>query len=176
MIYFIRHGLSEANVKRVFPGQNDDSPLVDEGRQQAKDTAREILKEGLKIDRIVSSPLRRAFETAEIIVKELGFDPSTIAKDSRIMEYDMGSLSGTPWHTISSSILIGVEKAEDPQLFCDRVCDCIKELSKLSENILIVSHGGVGRMLETVKEGKDVKTFYDQPIYPNASITKIDWV
>ncbi len=32
MIYFVRHGLSEANVKKVFPGQKDDSPLVEEGR------------------------------------------------------------------------------------------------------------------------------------------------
>ena len=36
MIYFVRHGLSEANVKRVFAGQKDNSPLVDEGRKQAK--------------------------------------------------------------------------------------------------------------------------------------------
>jgi probable phosphoglycerate mutase len=176
MIYFIRHGESEANVKKVFAGQKDDTPLVDEGREQAKATAEEIIKEGLKIDKIYSSPLKRAYETAEIIAKEIGFDTSNIITESRIIEYDMGSLSGTPWHTISSTILVGAENAEDPEMFRSRVCSCIEELSKLSENILLVSHAGVGRILETVKEGIDAKLFYDLPAYKNASITKIDWI
>jgi broad specificity phosphatase PhoE len=176
MIYFVRHGLSEANVKKVFAGQKDDTPLVDEGREQAKTTAKEIIKEGLKIDKIYSSPLKRAYETAEIIAKEIGFDTSSIITESRIIEYDMGSLSGTPWHTISSTILVGAENAEDPEMFRSRVCACVEELSKLSENILLVSHAGVGRILETVKEGIEAKLFYDLPAYKNASITKIDWI
>jgi broad specificity phosphatase PhoE len=45
MIYFVRHGLSEANVKRVFAGQKDDSLLVQEGREQAKNTAKKIKDE-----------------------------------------------------------------------------------------------------------------------------------
>lgn len=176
MIYFVRHGLSEANVKKVFAGQKDDTPLVDEGREQAKVTAQEIVKEGLKIDKIYSSPLKRAYETAEIIAREIGFDTSNIITENRIIEYDMGSLSGTPWHTISSTILVGAENAEDPEMFRNRVCACVEELSKLPENILLVSHAGVGRILETVKEGIDAKLFYDLPAYKNASITKIDWI
>lgn len=176
MIYFVRHGLSEANVKKVFTGQKDDTPLVDEGREQAKATAQEIIKEGLKIDKIYSSPLKRAYETAEIIAKEIGFDTSKIITENRIIEYDMGSLSGTPWHTISSTILVGAENAEDPEMFRNRVCACVEELSILPENILLVSHAGVGRILETVKEGIDAKLFYDLPAYKNASITKIDWI
>lgn len=176
MIYFIRHGESEANVRKVFAGQKDDTPLVDEGREQAKITAQEIIIEGLKIDKIYSSPLKRAYETAEIIAKEIGFDTSNIITENRIIEYDMGSLSGTPWHTISSTILVGAENAEDPEMFRNRVCACVEELSKLPENILLVSHAGVGRILETVKEGIDAKLFYDLPAYKNASITKIDWI
>ena len=176
MIYFIRHGESEANVKKVFAGQKDDSLLTDEGRQQAKATAGEIIKEGIKIDKIFSSPLKRAYETAEIIAKEIGFDTSNIITEKRIMEYDMGSLSGTPWHTISSSILISAENTEDTEKFRSRVCSCVEELSKIPENILLVSHAGVGRVLETVREGIDPNLFYDLPAYKNASITKIDWI
>lgn len=98
MIYFIRHGESEANVKKVFAGQKEDSLLTDEGREQAKITAKEIIKEGLKIDKIYSSPLKRASETAKIIAEELGFDASEIIIEERVIEYDMGSLTGTPWH------------------------------------------------------------------------------
>lgn len=176
MIYFVRHGLSEANVRKVFAGQKDDSLLTDEGRQQAKATAEEIIKEGIKIDKIFSSPLKRAYETAEIIAKELGFNTSDIIIEKRIIEYDMGSLSGTPWHTISSSILVSAKNAEDTEKFRSRVCSCVEELSKLPENILLVSHAGVGRVLETVREGIDANLFYDLPPYKNASITKIDWI
>lgn len=176
MIYFIRHGESEANVRKVFAGQKDDSLLTDEGKKQAKATAEEMAKEGLKIDKIYSSPLKRAYETAEIIAKEIGFDTSKIITENRIIEYDMGSLSETPWHTISSAILVSAENAEDPEKFKDRVCSCVKELSELPENILLVSHAGVGRVLETVREGIEAKLFYDLPPYKNASITKIDWI
>lgn len=176
MIYFVRHGLSEANVKRVFAGQKDDSLLVEEGRQQAKETAKKIKEEGIKIHKIVSSPSKRAHETAQIIAKELGFETSDIVIDERIIEYDMGSISGTPWGVISSKILIGARNAEDPKNFHKRVHSCVKELSQLPENILLVSHGGVGRMLETIKENREIELFYDIPIYPNASITKIDWI
>jgi len=176
MIYFVRHGLSEANVKKVFAGQKDNSPLVDEGREQAKQTANEILKENIKIDKIVSSPSIRALETAQIIASILAFNEKDIIIDNRINEYDMGSLSGTPWHTISSSILIKTENAEDVNLFKDRIVECIEELNKFEGNVLLVSHGGVGRMLETLKENKDPGFFYDTPIWGNASITKIDWI
>lgn len=176
MIYFVRHGLSEANVRRVFVGRQDDSPLVDKGRNQAKETADKILKEGIKIDKIVSSPSKRTLETAQIIADVLGFDEENIVIDKRIIEYDMGNLSGKPWQVISSSILINTENAEDVISFKDRVIECIKELSKIEGNILLVSHGGVGRILETLKNNNDPKIFYDTPVWENGSITKIDWI
>lgn len=91
MIYFVRHGLSEANAKRVFAGQKDDSPLVEEGRKQAKETGKKILEEGIKIDKIISSPLARAYETAQIIAKELGFN----IYDKEI--YSNGSITKIDW-------------------------------------------------------------------------------
>lgn len=176
MIYFVRHGESEANLRGVFAGQKEDSVLSEKGREQALITAKEIENENLKIDKIISSPLKRTLETAEIIAKEIGFLFSNIAIDNRIKEYDMGSLTGTPIHKISSITLISAENAENVDDFRSRVVECVKELSKIQENILIVSHAGVGRILETVKENMEAKLFYDLPAYPNASVTKIDWI
>ena len=85
MIYFVRHGESEANVKAVFAGQKENSPLTEKGREQALATAKEIKKEELKINRIISSPLKRSFETAKIIAEEIGFDSSKIVIDIRII-------------------------------------------------------------------------------------------
>ena len=176
MIYFVRHGRSEANVKKVFAGQKDDSLLVEEGRQQAKEAAKGIKEGGIKIHKIISSPLKRTLETAQIIAKELGFNASDIVIDKRIIEYDMGSLSGTPHGVIDSKILIGAKNAEDPKLFYERVHSCLRELAQSPDNILLVSHAGVGRMLETIKKNGDAELFYDIQAYPNASITKIDWI
>ncbi len=59
MIYFVRHGESEANQKRIFAGQKDDSVLTEKGREQAKTLAQEIIAEGIKINTIISSPLNK---------------------------------------------------------------------------------------------------------------------
>jgi broad specificity phosphatase PhoE len=174
MIYFVRHGLSEANVKQIFPSRKDNCSLVDKGRKQAQETAKKIKDEGIEIHKIVSSPSLRARETAEIIAKELGFDISDIIIDERINEYDVGSLSGTPWQALSSVVLINAKDAEDPKDFQERVYSCVKELAQFPENILLVSHGGVGRMLDTIRDGTPAELFYDKEIYPNGSITKID--
>jgi len=59
MIYFVRHGESEANLKGVFAGQQENSILSEKGKIQAKETANKIKLEGIKIDLIISSPLKR---------------------------------------------------------------------------------------------------------------------
>ncbi len=175
MIYFVRHGESEANVRGIFAGQRNDSILTEKGRKQAENTAEEIIKEGINIDQIISSPLKRSTETAQIIADRLGLE---VATDKRITEYDMGTLSGTSWQAISSKTLINAEGAEDIKLFAKRVFSCIKELSKQPENILVVSHGGVIRVLETARKDVDIEKdlFYDLPLASNGSITKIDWI
>ncbi len=174
MIYFIRHGECEANERKVFAGQKDDSILTEKGKEQAKSTAKEIISTGIKIDRIISSPLSRTMETAHIVGSELGFDNSKIIEDGRIIEYDLGDLSGKPWNPVID--LVGAKGAEDPYAFRDRIMSCIMELSKLEGNTLLVSHGIVARMLKTIKAGNDIKTFNGMPTLENASILKIDWV
>ena len=74
MIYFVRHGETESNVRGVFAGQKDDSILTPKGRDQALTTAKEIKNKDIKIDRVICSPLKRTVETANIIAKEVGFD------------------------------------------------------------------------------------------------------
>jgi len=176
MIYFVRHGESQANQRGVFAGQKDDSALTEKGKEQAIATAQEIKIENLKIDRIIASPLKRTKETAEIIAEEIGFEAQKISFDNRITEYDMGSLTGTPIHKISSIVLISAENAENVDDFRNRITDFINEYSQINETILVVSHAGVSRVLETIKKNMEVKLFYDLPAYHNGSVTKIDWI
>lgn len=173
MIYFVRHGESEANAQKIFAGQRYDSLLTLKGRYQAKNTVKEIISKGIKINRIVSSPLKRTKETAKIIAKELGLN---IKIDKRITEYDIGILSGTPFKKISNALLNKTEGSENIQAFEERVLSCIKELNDDKVNTLVVSHEGVAGILETVRKKMSPNLFYKIKIYPNGSITKIDWI
>lgn len=64
--YFIRHGRSEANEKKVICGQID-SPLSSEGIKQAEDLRKTLLNEQFRWDKCFSSPLSRAVHTAKIV-------------------------------------------------------------------------------------------------------------
>jgi probable phosphoglycerate mutase len=176
MIYFIRHGESEANVKGLFAGSQDNSPLTEKGRRQALETANHVKSLGILIDQIVSSPLKRTMDTAVIVATELGYNVSEIKIEERITEYDMGIFSGQPALHISSKELVSAQGAEDPFVFQNRVLSCVQELAMTRQNILLVSHAGVGRMLESIKEHGKPDYFYDIAAFPNGSVTTLDWI
>ena len=172
MIYFLRHGESKANVEGLFAGQREDSPLSETGVAQAEKAAQELCSK--KIDRIIASRLIRTRQTAEIIAEVVGFNASKIEYDERIVEYDMGSLTGTQVRNISSDELISADGAEDAVEFQDRVISFLMDYKDLPQNILLVSHAGVGRIIECTKQGLDSRTFYDLASYPNAHAVELD--
>lgn len=88
----------------------------------------------------------------------------------------MGALTGTPNKdkAVTSKELISAEGAEDPQLFQQRVLDAFAEYSTLPGAILLVSHAGVGRIIEASKQGLAPDVFYDLPSYPNAQAVELD--
>jgi len=176
MIYFVRHGESEANVRNVFAGQRDNSNLTEKGREQAKSVGEKLAAENIKIDTVVASPLNRTFNTAKIIAEIIGFPEDQIKIDKRLLEYDTGSLSGMPSRNILSSELVSAPEAENPIKFRLRIESILNECKDPGKNVLLISHAGVGRMIEATKAKSDPSEFYDFPSYPNGSIVKLDWV
>jgi broad specificity phosphatase PhoE len=84
----VRHGLTELNRdKRV--GGRVDVPLIEEGRRQAKE-ANETF-EGTPFDVVISSPLSRALETAEIVA---GIDREEVIVDEGCTERSFGEMEG----------------------------------------------------------------------------------
>lgn len=68
-IYFLRH----ASAGQYDPAGNDDKRPIDKtGEQQSHDVGRALAALDLKLDVIISSPLTRAMQTAEIAAAELG--------------------------------------------------------------------------------------------------------
>jgi probable phosphoglycerate mutase len=73
-VVMLRHGVTEHTVNKVFSGLGGDDPgLTDLGREQARRAAARLAQRG-PIDVIVSSPLRRTRETAEVVAEKLGLD------------------------------------------------------------------------------------------------------
>jgi phosphohistidine phosphatase len=69
-LYFVRHGIADA---RGTPGIPDDARrLTSEGRKRMRQIGRGLRRLGIEPDRIVTSPLPRAHETAEIVADALG--------------------------------------------------------------------------------------------------------
>ena len=87
LIYIVRHGETNANVNGYLQGWTND-PLNENGRKLAVITGRGM--RGIKFDYCISSPLIRARETAEIILRESGND-IPIQYDNRIKEINMGN-------------------------------------------------------------------------------------
>lgn len=139
--YFIRHGETDWNRRHVYMGTTD-IPLNQTGVRQAKLAAQWLKDE--PIDHIVTSPLIRARDTAEIIAAAIQ-KPITII-DS-LKECHWGAKEGQPVDTrivfdqwIKGDTHEGAEAAYD---FDARVRGALKHALGLSESVLIVAHGGV---------------------------------
>ena len=88
MLYIIRHGQTANNKKKLLQGRSDMS-LNDKGFEQAE-RARELFDSlGIKFDKVYTSPLKRAVETASIVSG--GAD---IEIDDRLIEMDYGPYEG----------------------------------------------------------------------------------
>jgi alpha-ribazole phosphatase len=90
----IRHGTTTWNALRRFQGQTD-VPLSEEGRAQAAAIAAALRSE--RFDRIYSSDLSRALETARIIAAS---QDAEVVADRRLREFDFGRWEGLTWEQI----------------------------------------------------------------------------
>ena len=140
-LYFVRHGLSVMNKKGIFSGRTE-TPLSLEGREQAS-SAGQLLK-SLSIDCIVSSPMGRARQTADIIAAEIGYKQDDIIISDFLNERDFGPLEGTPYEPdLGDSD--GVETIEELVARADKAYALLTNLPY--DNIVVVSHGAIGRAL-----------------------------
>jgi probable phosphoglycerate mutase len=180
-IYFVRHGQSEMNVSGHFAGAVTDTPLTEEGRNQAKAAGKQLQDEGILIDIIVSSPLSRAHETARHIAKEIDYNLDGIILHKDLVERHFGILEGTLFgagpvtpkaHSsdpYAYENILDAEKIADMQARADRIIEYLYSLPE--ENILIVSHGHFGRALRRSVNNHPITEFGET--FENAKIIKL---
>ena len=91
MIYIVRHGQTNWNLEGRNQGRID-IELNEKGIQQAELTSEKL--ENIKFDKVFSSPLKRAYKTAQVICEKIGIDENEIIVDERIIERCNGELEG----------------------------------------------------------------------------------
>lgn len=157
-IYLARHGQDEDNVKGILNGHRD-MPLTAIGLQQSEILATNIFESKLNITKVYSSPLQRAYKTAEVVADKIKL--SRPEKLDLLIERDFGVMTGKPVTEIELrcapdilkcnpiTYFLNPEGAETfPQLIV-RAKQLLHFIERNSENetVLLVSHGDIGKMI-----------------------------
>lgn len=189
--YFgLRHGESEANVQEIIASgevARTDYGLTEKGKNQVRESVVSAKnKYGLTSQTIIlTSPLKRAKETAEIAAHILAILPENIILEKRLeerlREREFGIFEGQSHKAYKDIIwpadltkeegMYGVESTVDVQ---KRVIDLIEELeSKYQQkNILLASHGDTLQILETWFKNISPSEHRSLPHLVNAEIRK----
>ena len=90
-IFVVLHGQTDLDTEGRIQGSSD-QPLNDTGKAEAHETAKALQSKG--IDLIMSSPQKRAMETAEIIAGQIGIEAAKLVKGMKLYERDFGDYEG----------------------------------------------------------------------------------
>lgn len=183
-LYIIRHGETEWNKVKRLQGQTD-IPLAEEGIRLARETGKGMREE--PIDLVISSPLTRAVQTAELLTEGRKIP---ILTDDRIIEISFGEWEGQC--ILESDVL----PSDFRRLFYEEPLNCMcppggetfDEVRKRTgdfyrslcenpeykdKNILISTHGAASRCLLTqFYEDKD--DIWRGGVPKNCAVTVVD--
>lgn len=150
-LYLLRHGQTEFNVKKLVQGRCD-SPLTDLGRQQAQTAAAWLKAQGVVPDKVVSSPLGRAMDTASLVATELLGSDAAVEPCEGIIERSYGSFEEGPHDALPTDVWDPGEDlipfgGEGSQALQERMVDTLSNLigAEGIETLLAVSHGSASR-------------------------------
>ena len=167
-IYIVRHGQDQDNTNGILNGHRD-TPLTEIGIEQAIQLAKKIKESDIHFHKIYSSPLQRAFQTADIIANYI--QVNTPEKLDILIERDFWIMSGKKIGDIEKRCAPDIIKTDTityflspewsetfPQLI-ERAKKALAyiENKHTNENILIATHGDFGKMLYTAYYDLDRK-------------------
>ncbi len=171
-LVFVRHGQSVYNVERRFYGW-EDCDLTDLGRKQALEVASKI-KEYIEPDIIISSDLKRAYETAKPIAKVFDME---VHKFKELREVYVGSWEGKKVEELEKNepealdrFVIEQKKFQFPdgESYYDVYKRARKKLDEVLENnnsVIMVAHYGI---IDALLSG----IFFDDPASSNCFVAE----
>lgn len=150
-LYLLRHGQTEFNVKKLVQGRCD-SPLTDLGRKQAGMAAAWLKGHDVVPDKVVSSPLGRAMDTAQLVATELLGPDAAVEPCEGIIERCYGTFEEGPHDALPTDVWDPGEDlvpfgGEGSQALQERMLGTLTNLmgSEGIETLLAVSHGSASR-------------------------------
>lgn len=181
MLYIIRHGKTDWNEIHKLQGRTD-IPLNDEGRQMARDAAKEY--KDIHFDVCFCSPLCRARETAELLLEGRNVP---IVIDERLKEMSFGIYEG-----VENSFAIGdcpvnvlfqhpeeyspVPEGESLDELYARTGEFLREvvnpLLEEGKDVVIVGHGAMNSSIVCQVRNIPLKDFWSAGI-PNCKLMKL---
>lgn len=180
-IYIVRHGETLWNKVKRFQGSAD-IELSDEGRRLAEESGRNLIT--THFDRVFSSPLIRAKETAKLFCGERDIE---IEVDERLKELNFGNCEGRLFDDLVNDdsltfkyffsqpeLYFPDERGETIEHMMERAADfmtqVIEPLQDKYERVMIVAHGALnkGIMCHVKKHGK--KDLWSGGLQKNCSV------
>jgi broad specificity phosphatase PhoE len=180
-VYLLRHGETTYNADNNRYCGRTDAPLTAKGIQQAHEVAR--LVEGIHFDGVYSSPLNRAYQTAQI-----ASGGHSVEKVERLIEADFGNWEGkTREEFIAEDPGLWERWSHDPGTtraggigetaleVAERVENFFKELLEKypSGQVMVVAHNGVNRFFLARQLGMPLKN-YRRIVQENSSLTVVE--
>lgn len=186
-LYIIRHGETDWNVIKRLQGHSDVA-LNEQGRNLARITARAL--SDISFTRAYTSPLKRAKETAQIII---GKRAIPLIEEERLIEISFGIYEGLvckgEHYEIPDSSFPNFfhapeqysvpEGGESLEHLCRRTTEFLMELVNNSdfqkETILLSSHGAAVRgLLSSInKQSEDMSDFWHGGVHKNCAVTHL---
>lgn len=170
-ILLMRHAQTEANKNFVVQGRMD-NPLNEDGIRQAFRTGVYFADNGIEFDMVISSPLKRAYVTAEQVNKGMLMH-RPIVLDKGLIERNFGDYDGKEinddyYYLIKRGLVPNME-AND--VLEKRVCDALIDICHKYPNkkLLVVTHSHVIKAILT----QYVDDFTYSSTLHNCSLTKI---
>lgn len=174
MLYIIRHGRTDWNIVHRIQGRTD-IPLNEEGREMARKAHDEY--KDINFDVCFCSPLIRAKETAEILLKDRDVD---IFYDDRLVEMCFGIYEGvencfkipncpmTVFFKEPENYKVPVEGAESIEDLYKRtgefLAEVVEPLLNEGKDVLIVGHGAMNSSIVCQVRNIPIEGFWDAGI------------
>lgn len=177
-LYLLRHGQTEFNVKKLVQGRCD-SPLTDLGRQQAGMAAAWLKAHNVVPDKVASSPLGRAMDTAQRVACELLGPDAAVEPCEGIIERCYGTFEEGPHDVLPTDVWDPGEDlvpfgGEGSKALQERMVATLTNLMSADgiETLLAVSHGSASRQFikAAAPEGFELPTKL-----PNCAIMIFDF-
>ena len=156
ILYLLRHGETDWNVKGLLQGHQD-VPMNENGERQIRMIGYKLCQQCIRPDLIISSPLSRAKKAAMIVAETIGYAGEIVTEDL-LIERSFGSAEGLALSPRDERF-VREYRAESEEELLERAEKALRKTLERGENsrVLLVAHGAIlGAALTILKYGEDL--------------------